>query len=124
MTDLEKTLIKELSTYIQESVFLEEQVKGLTNNAEGLIYEKGLFSAILSDICGIIYGEGGEGIPELLLHLIVTYVNKICEPGYINKDETWLEFFYRSKKKDLSEEELKEYKDFLKLLKKDKEWEE
>lgn len=116
MTDLEKILIKELSTYIQESVFLEKQVKGLTNNADGLIFQKGLLSAILSDICNIVYGEGGKGIPELLLHLIVTYVSKIGGSDYINKGETWLEFFYRSRKKDIPEEELKEYKGFLKLI--------
>ena len=115
MNDFEKRMLKELAEAQEKIKGLECQCKDIERNEKEHRYEAGLYSAMLADIVGLIFGRNAEGAPGLISY---PHAGWVCGPVTKNEDETFVEFFFRSGKEVPDEKKIKEWKRFLALLSK------
>jgi len=123
MNDFEKRLIKELADAQDTIKAVRCQCKCSEQDRKQYMSESGLYSAMLADIAGLIFGCNSEGAPQLISY---PHAGWSCGPVTKKEDETVVEVFFRLGKKlpnelgetVLNEKKIEEWRRFLALLSK------
>ena len=113
MNKLEERLILESSELLKKVKGLNLLIESLSQQKKQYCDQSSVYSAMLSDICEIIFGDNANGAPSTLSYCHASWV---CGPVSKPEDKSFVRWCYESKGEFISKEmlcKIKEWEEFL-----------